>query len=124
MPSRRSLGPLELVLATALLLLPGLTVAAGTVGFLPFLSLPALFILPALLLSDGEGPSEGNDDDGGGGGGQPPRPRPPKSPWGGVPLPDADPARVRRRDHSDRGSLRRHAPPVHPGRERIPSHHP
>lgn len=50
--------------------------------------------------------SEGSvDDDGGGGPGSGPPPPPPGAPRGGAPLPDADQARARRRDHN-RPSLR------------------
>jgi hypothetical protein len=54
-----------------------------------------------------EGPSEG---DGGGGAGSGPPPPPSRPPHGGAPLPDADQARTRRRDHnrpSSRGVSRR-----------------
>jgi hypothetical protein len=57
------------------------------------------------------------DDEGGGGGGNdrlPSRPKP--KPTGGVPLPDADPARVRLRGH---GKLRDACPPA-PRREAHP----
>lgn len=44
------------------------------------------------------GPSDAESDDGHGGGPPPPR-RPPNSPSGGIPLQDAQPARVRLRNH-------------------------
>ena len=61
-------------------------------------------------------PSSDTDDDDGGGRGPRNPPRAPEGPQGGVPLPDADPARVRIRDH------RRPAP----GRFRVrrPAHEP
>jgi hypothetical protein len=57
-------------------------------------------LLPRRLLyppPDGSG-GGAEDDDGGGGGPQPP-PRAPDGPRGGLPLPDADPAQARIRDH-------------------------
>jgi len=58
-------------------------------------------LLPRRMLYPDPGPppsgSDGGDDDGGPG---PPRqPAPPAGPRGGIPLPDADPARVRWRGH-------------------------
>lgn len=44
-------------------------------------------------------PSSDADDDDGGGRGPDKPPRTPEGPRGGLPLPDADPARVRIRDH-------------------------
>lgn len=67
-----------------------------------------------------------SEDDGGGGGGGPgfgPPPPPGDQPPGGVPLPDADPARSRRRDHN-RPSLRgvsRRRPADQPARPRTPA---
>jgi hypothetical protein len=58
-------------------------------------------LLPRRVLYPNPGPPpsdpDGSDDDGGHG---PPRqPAPPAGPRGGIPLPDADPARVRFRGH-------------------------
>jgi hypothetical protein len=72
-----------------------------------------------------EGPSDG-DDDGGSGPGRGPQPEP-RPPRGDTPLPDAEQARTRRRDHSRprlRGTMQRRRtvepartrPPVGPGR--------
>jgi hypothetical protein len=84
----------------------------------------ALMLVPGLLYR-GSGSSPGpSDSDGGGGSGPRRPPRPPESPRGGIPLPDADQARTRARDHSrprfDRWQRRR---PVHrPARKRdVPS---
>jgi hypothetical protein len=58
----------------------------------------AVLIIPALR--DGPGPSSsdsGTDEGWGRGPRQPPKP--PEPPRGGIPLPDAAPARVRLRDH-------------------------
>jgi hypothetical protein len=73
-------------------------------------------------------PPDGGEGEGGGGRGpQPEEPKPPDSPTGGLPLPDARPAKVRRRDH-DRPTLvprrPRRAPPEPertPRRRRQPS---
>lgn len=79
----------------------------------------ALF-LPALLARfvSSPGPSDSDSPEGGGGGGgPPPTPTPSKPPPGGVPLDDAQPARVRLRDH------RRLAQRL-PGRQRRPAREP
>lgn len=62
-----------------------------------------------------------SDGDEGGGSGPDPPPPPPGPPRGGPPLPDAEPARTRRRDHS-RSSQRvsRRRPAVKPARRRAP----
>jgi hypothetical protein len=77
-----------------------------------------ILILPALREGWGTPPGGfGSDgDDGGGGPDRPTAPRAP-SPSGGLPLPDALPARERLRDHG------RLADQV-PGRERRPAHAP
>jgi len=57
-----------------------------------------LYPPPANAPPDG---GEGEGEDGGGGRGpEPDRPQPPGAPKGGLPLPDARPAKVRRRDHN------------------------
>jgi len=64
-----------------------------------------------------------SDDDGSGGSGSDPPPPPPGPPQGGPPLPDAEQARTRRRDHR-RPRLRRvsrRRPAVAPPRRRTPS---
>jgi len=61
-------------------------------------------------------PGESGHDDGWGN--EPRRPPEPSDrPWGGIPLPDADPALVRLRDH-------RKLPDLLPGRERRPAREP
>jgi hypothetical protein len=82
----------------------------------------ALLMIPALR----EGPnfpprpSDSGPDDGGGGPRRPPeRPEPPR---GGIPLPDATPARVRLRDHgrlADRLPRRERRPVREPGRRPV-----
>jgi hypothetical protein len=79
-------------------------VLVGSEALLRPLVLLAVLLAPALLprrilYPPVSGPPEDADTDGGGGPPQPEPPKPPQPPWGGVPLPDAQPARVRRRDH-------------------------
>jgi hypothetical protein len=69
-----------------------------TVLLLPVL-LPRRILYPA----DGDSPADDSGDDGGGGRGPHPEPpKPPDAPRGGLPLPDAQPARIRLRDHGRR----------------------
>src|SRR5438552_15830339 len=80
----------------------------------------AVLLIPAL--KDGSSPnrrSEGESDDGWGRGPKAP-PQPPKPPRGGIPLPDADPARIRVRES---GRLADHLPHRHrrPAPEPAPS---
>jgi hypothetical protein len=77
----------------------------------------AVLLIPAL--KDNPSPHrrpEGENDDGWGRGPKTP-PKPPGPPRGGIPLPDADPARVRLREP---GRLADHRP----GRERRPAREP
>jgi hypothetical protein len=79
----------------------------------------ALFV-PALLarfISSPGPPDSDSDEGGGGGGGSPQPPTPPKPPRGGVPIDDAQPARVRLRDG-------RRLPQRLPGRQRRPAREP
>lgn len=79
----------------------------------------AVLMIPALREGWGTPPgAPGSDtDDGGGRGPERPPQAPSSSPSGGLPLPDAMPARVRLREH---GRLGDHLP----ARERRPSHDP
>jgi hypothetical protein len=66
--------------------------------------------------------SEGGEDGGGGGGKRRPQPRPSR-PSGGLPLPDAEPARVRLRDHvrlTEKLPRRVRRPAREPEPERVP----
>ena len=77
----------------------------------------AALILPALR-DRPEAPPQSDGGSGGGGGRRPPQPwTPPTGPGGGLPLPDADPATVRLRDHQ---RLADHQPRP----ERRPAHEP
>jgi hypothetical protein len=76
-------------------------------------------LLPRRLLYPSDGGSAPDDSDTDNGGGRGPRPEPPKppdTPRGGLPLPDAQPARVRLRDHG--------RPVLTPGRSRRPAREP
>jgi hypothetical protein len=81
-------------------------VAAGGRAFVQPLLLLTVLLAPAFLPrrflypTDGGPPADESDgDDGGGRGPHPEPPRPPTAPRGGLPLPDARPARIRLRDH-------------------------
>jgi hypothetical protein len=109
---RRSWFALRVLLAAVIL--PGMAFVAVQGGRLGLVSpraepvaavlllglgVPALLMYaPALLYR--RPPRDGGSDGGGDGGGpeHPPTP-PPMRPRGGIPLPDADPARIRLRDH-------------------------
>jgi hypothetical protein len=83
------------------------------------LLIAALAVAPVFCY-DTLGPSKDAPDGEGGGGSGPP---PPSRPRGDPPLPDADPARVRRRDHN-RPKLRgisSRRPAAHPVRRRVPA---
>ncbi|MGN6168666.1 MAG: hypothetical protein ACTHQQ_10925, partial [Solirubrobacteraceae bacterium] len=82
-----------------------------------FLGVVALMFVPGLLYhrSDPSPGSSGSDGGGGGGGPGPPHPSP-DGPRGGVPLPDADQARARARDHL--------TPKLDDRRPRRPAHEP
>lgn len=105
------------------------TVAATLLLTLVFLTIPGLILVPALLYRRPGSSPDSSDDDGGGGRGpwSPPAPPiPPAPPRGGVPLPDAEQARMRIREHGRRGwdARRRRRParePHHPP-VRAPSH--
>jgi hypothetical protein len=77
-------------------------VAASMLLTLVFLTLPGLMLVPALLYRRPGGSPDASDDEGGGGPGRGPDPPPPTAPRGGVPLPDAEPARLRLREHGRR----------------------
>jgi hypothetical protein len=63
------------------------------------LAIPALMFAPALLYRR-PGPSSDTGEDDGGGSGRDGPPSAPSAPRGGIPLPDAEPANVRLRDHN------------------------
>jgi hypothetical protein len=96
-------GDLELMLIVAGMHLLGLVCAAA-------LLVPALRGGPDL-------PPRGDQGSDGGWGQRPPKPPTPEAPSGGLPLPDAVPARVRLRDH-------RRLPDLLPPRQRRPSREP
>ena len=97
--------PTRVAVLAGIVLLPLLSALLGTMMLVPLLSLPAMFVIPALLFGGpADAPPDSPDGDDGGGGG----PRPPDAPWSppsaGPPLPDAEQARARTRDHT-RGRL-------------------
>jgi hypothetical protein len=114
----------------------GLLIAFGEFRVLPedvavtlllalvFLTLPGLVLVPILLYRK-PGPSpDSSDDEGGGGRGPTPPLAPPPPPRGGVPLPDAEQARLRIREHGRRLSgVRARRPAREPRRRpsRVPS---
>ena len=69
-------------------------------GLVYLLLVLAVVFLPMILGRGGPSPGQSDSDSDGGGGSGPPRPpAPPDAPRGGVPLDDAEPARVRLRGH-------------------------
>jgi hypothetical protein len=95
--------------------LPDDDTGKGLLTVLFVLGVIALMFVPGLLyrrLDPSPGPTE---SDGGGAGPGPPR-RSPDGPRGGVPLPDADQARARVRDH--------HTPKLDDPKPRRPAHEP
>jgi hypothetical protein len=97
-------GDLELMVMIAGMHLLGLLCAAA-------------LILPALRGGSDLPPGSERDSDDGWGHGPPPPPAPVDPPSGGLPLPDATPARVRLRDHRRLSDLL-------PRRERRPAREP
>jgi hypothetical protein len=99
--------------------------AATLLLALVFLTLPGLVLVPALLYRRPGPSTDSTDDDGGGGRGPEPPPAPSPRPRGGVPLPDAEQARLRIREHGRRLSgrrARRAAREPHRRPTRVPSH--
>jgi hypothetical protein len=86
----------------------------------------AMLMVPALR--EGQWPptwrSDGESDEGWGRGPKPP-PKPPEPPRGGIPLSDAEPARVRLRDHrrlADQLPRRERRPAREPDRRPVRTH--
>jgi len=99
--------------------MPGTRASGTDIGGLLYLGfvLVVMFLPPLLSRRDTPpGDSDGDSGGGGGGGSRPPE-RPSGKPRGGLPLPDAAPARVRLRDHQRMGDLL-------PTRERRPAREP
>jgi len=72
----------------------------NVLGMIYLLLVLAVVFLPMILGRGGPSPGQSDSDSDGGGGGGPPRPpMPPDAPRGGIPLDDAEPARVRLRGH-------------------------
>jgi hypothetical protein len=95
------LMPVVVALALTPILVPG----SATV--FPYLLIMAVLLGPAclprsVLYPDHGSPPDCRDADDSGGGTPPGPPMPPTAPQGGIPLPDADPARIRVRGHGRR----------------------
>jgi hypothetical protein len=73
---------------------------------LAFMAIPVLMLVPALLFRSEGSSSDPSDEEGGGGSGPDRPPSSPSDPRGGVPLPDADQACARVRDHTGPGFRR------------------
>jgi hypothetical protein len=101
LPALPSLIAAILIVFRELRLVPD-GVVASMLLTLVFLTLPGLMLVPALLYRRPGGSPDASDDDGGGGPGRGPDPPPPPPPRGGVPLADAEPARLRLREHGRR----------------------
>jgi hypothetical protein len=81
----------------------------------------AVLMYTALREGPADGPMSGGSDSDDGRGNKPQRPRPPSwRPRGGIPLPDAQPARVRLRDHRRLADLLP-KPDRRPAREPMPA---
>jgi hypothetical protein len=78
----------------------------GVMEALGLVALPVLMLVPALLYRR-SGPSSDSDEDGGEGQGPDAPSSPPLGPHGGIPLPDAEPANLRLRDHDAARLVRR-----------------
>jgi hypothetical protein len=81
-------------------------------------------LLPALRDRPEARPGSDGGSDGGGGHGPSRPPAPPTGPGGGLPLPDADPAKVRLRDHrplADHHRRPERRPAREPERTPVPS---
>src|SRR5580692_5666431 len=110
--------PTRVAVLIGILVLPVLSLASGSIMFVPLFALPAMFIVSGMLFGGGDPPPDRPDADDGGGGG-PRRPPPPEDPpSAGPPCPDADQARARTRDHT-RGRLA--PPPARRGAPREPA---
>ncbi|HUA03460.1 MAG TPA: hypothetical protein VMB27_06115 [Solirubrobacteraceae bacterium] len=92
-------------------------------GVLYLVLVMAAVFLPMILGRGGPSPGQSDSDSDGGGGGGPPRPpTPPDTPGGGIPLNDAEPARVRLRGHDrfvDLLPARGRRPSPEPARRRV-----
>jgi len=102
---------------------PGPQVGGFNLLGVAYLALVIAVIFLPMVVWRGSSPNDDDDgrDDGRGGGPEHPPPKP-TGPPGGIPLPDAEPARVRLRDHgrlADRRTpIRRPSPHQAPHRQR------
>lgn len=95
----------------------------NVLGMIYLLLVLAVVFLPMILGRGGPSPGQSDSDSDGGGGSGPPRPpAPPGAPRGGIPLDDAEPARVRLRGHDrfvDLLPARVRRPAPEPARRRV-----
>jgi hypothetical protein len=109
--------PIAAIVALISLLATGNAVLARPFMLLSVMLAPALLPRRILYPTPDNPPADSAEgEDGGGRGPRPEPPKPPDAPRGGLPLSDAAPARVRRRDH-DR-------PTLTPSRQRRPAREP
>jgi hypothetical protein len=94
-------------LALAVLVLPGLTVPAGAITYLPLFLIPAVFLTFGLLFRGSDASPPEADEDGGDGGDDPPVAPSPR-PTGGLFLPEAQPSSQRLRDEHRRSLVPHH----------------
>jgi hypothetical protein len=98
-------------------------VGINLLGLLYLVLVMAMVFLPMILGRGGPSPGQSDSDsDGGGGGGRPRPPAPQDAPRGGIPLDDAEPARVRLRGHDrfvDLLPARVRRPSPEPARRRV-----
>jgi hypothetical protein len=110
-----------------MLLAPAATLLSGTAAYVPIALVPAVVLIPAMLISlrtPPPGSSEPEDSGGDGGSRRPDGPSPSGLPGGGLPMPDAQPANRRYRG-TPRTTLipaRSRRPAREPGRPRVPVH--
>lgn len=83
--------------------------AKAVLSLFVLLGVIGLMLVPGVLYVRASSPPGPPESDGGGGSGPEPPPPSPDAPRGGIPLPDAEQARARRRDHT--GGQARTAPP-------------
>lgn len=118
----------RLLVVALTLLLPAATLLSGSTEYVPIALVPAVMLIPAMLVSRRTPPPGSSEPDDGGGDGGSRRPNSPSNlpvPGGGLPLlPDAKPANRRYRG-TPRTTLipaRQRRPAREPERPRVPVH--
>lgn len=124
--NRRGWWRRDVVVIAITLLLPFATLLTGTVGYVPLAMIPAVMLIPAILISRRTPPpprSTEPEDDGGDGGSRTPD-SPNSLPGGGLPMPYSQPS-TRRYRGTPRTTLipvRQRRPAREPERPRVPVH--